>query len=104
MRRYNPKYFVYLDLIGVQLYAKSKFNPTWSEFKPIGSVVDETKNMLILQQDSTIKQYIKNQFIFQCWLPQSNGDAILLQFDGQKIVGRPETRIKQIRKNRRKYH
>ncbi len=105
MRRYNLRYFIYQDLIGMTLYAKNKFNPFNSpEFRLIGTVVDETKNTLLVQSESGYKKYIKNQFIFQCWLPQSTGIAKLLQFDGQKLIGRPENRIKQIRKNRRKFH
>jgi RNase P/RNase MRP subunit p29 len=104
MLRYNPKYFVYEDLIGMTIYAKSKYISTWTDFVLIGTVADETKNMLLVQSESGYKKYIKNQYLFQVWLPQSTGMAKLLQFDGQKIVGRPENRIKQIRKNRRKFH
>ena len=103
MKRYNPKYFINQDLIGVQIYAKHKFVQWW-EFKFIGTVVDETKNTLSVELDKDVKQYIKDQYIFQCWLPQQDGLVKLLQFDGQKIVGRPESRIKLIRKTRRKYH
>jgi RNase P/RNase MRP subunit p29 len=104
MRRYNPKYFVYQDLIGMTLYAKNKFNPNWTEFRLIGCVMDETRNTLLVQSEFGYQKYIKNQYIFQVWLPQASGIAKLLQFDGQKLVGRPENRIKQIRKNRRKFH
>jgi len=103
MRRYNPKYFIYQDLIGVQIYAKNKFIEWW-EFKFIGTVVDETKNTLLVENDNHVKQYVKDQYIFQCWLPQQDGSLKLLQFEGKKIVGRPENRIKLIRKTRRKYH
>ena len=66
--RSNPKYFIYQDLIGVKLYAKNKFNITWSEYKDIGLVIDETKNTLLLQQGTEIKRYIKNHFIFFCFI------------------------------------
>lgn len=103
MKRYNPKYFINQDLIGVEIYAKQKFIHE-SEFKFIGTVVDETKNTLSVEFDKDTKLYIKDQYIFQCWLPQQDGLLKLLQFDGQKIVGRPESRIKLLRKTRRKYH
>jgi RNase P/RNase MRP subunit p29 len=104
MKRNNPKYFVYQDVIGMTLYAKSKFNPIWTDYRPIGIIMDESKNMLLAKSESGYKKYIKNQYIFQVWLPQASGMAKLLQFDGSKLVGRPENRIKQIRKNRRKFH
>ena len=124
--RYKPEIFIYLDLIGMDLYAKSKSNSTWQDFRKIGSVIDETKHTLRLQETiptltttaaapttaaatapaPTIrKTYIKQHYIFQTWLPQEDGTTKLLQFDGAKIVGNPENRIKLIRKKyRRKLH
>ena len=101
--RNNPKYFINQDLIGVKLNAKHKYNSTWSEYRSLGIVLDETKYMLHIQPTTgEIKQYVKDQYIFQSKLPQPDGSTIVLQFDGAKIVGRPEQRIKLIRKTRRK--
>jgi RNase P/RNase MRP subunit p29 len=102
--RSEPKYMIYQDLIGVKLYAKHKFNPTWTQFREIGIVEDETKNVLLVQQDQKTKKYLKDQYFFQCWLQQPEGTALCIEFDGQKIVGRPEQRIKLLKKYRRKYH
>lgn len=104
MLRSNSKYFIYQDLIGVSLDAKHKFNPSWDTFRPIGLVEDETRNTLVIQTESGHKIFLKDQYHFRVWLCQPNGSSKLLQFDGQKIIGRPETRIKQIRKIRRKLH
>jgi len=102
--RYNLKHFLYIDLIGVFLYGKHKFNPTFDQFQELGIVVDESKHTLLIQKGPESKTYIKNQYVFQCWLPQPDGTKKLLEFDGEKIVGNPENRIKNIRKIRRKYH
>ena len=105
----DPKYFLYLDLIGRELYGKSKQNSKWTDFRKIGIIVDETKNTVKLKENiatgCTIKQYIKDHFIFRCWLPQQEEDSYCVEFDGQKILGRPGQRIKKIRKKHwRKLH
>ena len=100
--RYKPQFVLYTDLIGMEIYARSKSNPTWCEFYSLGECVDETKNTLHCRTQSGQKIYIKSQFIFQIWLPQDSGEKILLEFDGSKIVGNPEQRIKLIRKKIRK--
>ena len=109
MQRFKPEIFIYLDLIGMDLYAQSKSNSTWPDFRKIGTVIDETKYTLRVQETtpatSTIKTYIKQNYLFQTWLPQEDGTTKLLQFDGDKIKGNPENRIKLIRKKyRRKLH
>ncbi len=103
--RFKPEIFVNLDQIGLNLHAKHKYNKTWSEFQEIGKVIDETKNMLVVQNSTSTKKYIKDQYIFRCWMPQENGIEKLLEYNGNKIVGNPENRIKLIRKKyRRKLH
>ncbi|MHA1796197.1 MAG: ribonuclease P protein subunit [Promethearchaeota archaeon] len=103
--RNNPEWFIYLDMIGVDLDAKHKTNPTWTTFKPIGKCVDETKYTLIMEQHQHTKIFIKKEYIFRVWLPQDDSSSIQLEFDGSKIVGRPEQRIKLIRKKlHKKYH
>jgi RNase P/RNase MRP subunit p29 len=101
----DPDIFIYLDLIGRNLHAKHKTHPHWTEFRNIGTVVSETKNTLKTQNNGTIKIYVKEQYIFRCWIPQERNQKILLEFDGTKITGNPEQRIKNIRKKyRRKLH
>lgn len=103
--RNNPEWFIYLDMIGVDFDAKHKYNPNWNDFKHIGRCVDETKNTIIVEQHQTTKIFVKNQYIFRVWLPQEDGTSVQLEFDGSKIVGRPEQRIKLIRKKlHKKYH
>jgi RNase P/RNase MRP subunit p29 len=92
-------------LIGRELYAKSKTDPNWKEFQFIGTVVGETKNTLNVQKIAPINQYIKQNYIFRCWVPQTDNLSKLLEFDGTKVIGNPEQRIKKIRKKtRRRLH
>jgi len=101
----DVKTFIYLDFIGIELYAKNKKNPNWPEFKFIGTVIDETKHTLRVKNKNQSKIYIKNQYIFRSWADQPDGTRKMIEFDGNKIEGRPENRIKLIRKkNRRKLH
>lgn len=100
----NVKYFIYQDMIGVVLYAKHKTNPLWNEFREIGRVIDETRNTLVIQDAGITKHYIKEQYLFRSWIPTGDGQFHLLEFDGSKLVGLPETRIKTIKKIRRKFH
>lgn len=103
--RNNPDWFIYLDIIGVNLDAKSKENPTWNEFRSIGQCIFETKNTLHVRHNQETKIYIKKEYLFRVWLPQTDGSQLQLEFDGNKIMGRPEQRIKLIRKKlHRKYH
>ena len=99
------KYFIYLDLIGSEVYAKSKTDPEWNDFQFIGEVVEDTKYTLSIQKNDTIKQYIKQNYIFRSWIVQTDDVSQLLEFDGSKIIGNPEQRIKKIRKKtRRRLH
>ncbi len=101
----DVKTFIYLDFIGIELYAKSKNNPNWTEFQFIGIVIDETKHTLRVKNKEQSKIYIKNQYLFRSWIDQPNGIKKMIEFDGKKIKGNPENRIKLIRKkNRRKLH
>lgn len=95
---------VYTDLIGREMYAKHKSLPTWREFLHLGVVIDETKHTLRIRSDGKIRTFVKNQYIFQCWIVDG-GQEFLVEFDGNKIHGRPEQRIKLIRKKfRSKLH
>lgn len=66
------------ELIGKK--AKIRFNGKVHE----GTIVNETKNMLVLKTDDGQKKFIKNTIIIQT-------DKII---EGNKITKRPEDRIK----------
>ena len=103
----------YQDTIGLKLMAKHKAVNTWTDFRVIGTVVDETEHMLVVRDDpkqKTYTQYVKNQYIFRCWQPEagnkldSTDTQILIEFDGNTIDGVPAKRIKKIKKQRSKLH
>lgn len=98
----NPKYLIYHDLIGINVYAKPKSNSKDKNFSNIGKVIDETKNMLISENDKQIKKYIKKDFIFRFKIPNyKNGeDDYFLEVPGKKIVGLPVNRLRSLKKKR----
>ncbi|MHA1438721.1 MAG: ribonuclease P protein subunit [Promethearchaeota archaeon] len=94
----NPKYIIYHDLIGFNAYAKLIPKSRKIGFKNIGIVIDETKNMLITETNKKIKKYIKKDHIFRFEIPNSND---MLEVEGNKIVGDPINRLRNLKKRRR---
>jgi len=99
----NPKYLIYHDLIGLKAFAKHKSKKYHSaKFFSIGVVIDDTENMLITEYETTIKKYIKKEYIFRFQLPTKNdGTYDLLEVDGSKIVGSPENRLRKLKRKKR---
>jgi RNase P/RNase MRP subunit p29 len=99
----NPKYLIYHDLIGLETFAKAKSKKKKvSSFSYIGNVIDDTENMLITKNDTTIKKYIKKEYMFRFQLPtKNNGTHDLLEVDGSKIVGSPENRLRKLKRKKR---
>ena len=93
----NPEYLIYHDLIGIYAYAKSISKE--NNFIEIGEVIDESKNILITEKNKQIKKYIKKNYIFRFKISHENND--LLEVSGTKLVGRPENRLRNLRKKRR---
>ena len=91
----NPKYLIYCDLIGLDVYAKLKLKKNFSD---IGVVIDDSRNMLITEKENKIKKYIKKDHVFRFRLPNEND--MILEVNGNKIVGRPENRLRSLRKKR----
>lgn len=91
----NPKYLIYFDLIGLDVYAKLKLKKNFSD---IGVVIDDSRNMLITEKEKKIKKYIKKDHVFRFKLPNEND--MILEVNGNKIVGRPENRLRSLRKKR----
>jgi len=98
----NPKYLIYHDLIGLNAYAKTTPNSKDKNFSNIGVVIDETKNMLISENDKQIKKYIKKDFIFRFKIPnyKNDEDDYFLEVPGNKIVGLPINRLRSLKKKR----
>lgn len=99
--KYNPNYLIYHDLIGIQGYACNKFHSHQPNFADIGVVVDDTQDLLFTQKNESIKKWIKKDYMFRFSLPDTTwGKSVLLEVDGSTIVGRPENRLRSLKKKR----
>lgn len=98
----NPRYLRYHDLIGFYAYAKLISRKKKENYKDIGMIIDDTKNMLISEKNEVIKKYIKKNHIFRIRLPseKNDGEESLLEVEGTKLIGRPENRLRNLRKRR----
>ena len=91
----SSKYLIYHDLIGFKAYAKLKSKSNSTKFSDIGMIIDDTRNMLISENNNTIKKYIKKDYIFRFKLEEGT-----LEFNGTKIVGVPENRLRILKKKK----
>lgn len=91
----SAKYLIYHDLIGFEVFLRHKSKSNESEFQNKGIIIDETKNLVIIQNENQVKKYIKKDFIFRFKL---NND--LLEVDGSEIVGKPENRLRTLKKKK----
>ncbi len=101
----NPKYLIYHDLIGFEAYVKLKSKKKESKnFKYSGIIINDTENLLYIKTlNNNIKKFIKKNYIFRIKIPNINQDTKthLLEVDGSKIVGRPENRLRHLKKKKR---
>ena len=81
---------IYHELIGLPVRV---IKSTHKGYLISGLVIDETKNMIIIESD-VIKKIPKNVSTFEFLL--SEGETV--EVEGKKIIGRPEDRIKNIYK------
>ncbi|MDQ7033237.1 MAG: ribonuclease P protein subunit, partial [Desulfonauticus sp.] len=56
-----------------------------------GKVIDETRNMFIIEQEGKKKAVVKDATIFHFKFP----DGTIVEIDGKLLVGRPEDRLKK---------
>ncbi len=91
----SPKYLIYHDLIGFKVCAKLKFKKTDTGFLDIGSIIDDTQNLLITEKNHEMKKYIKKDYIFRFTLEEG-----MLEVDGINIVGVPENRLRSLKKKK----
>ncbi|OYT42225.1 MAG: ribonuclease P [Candidatus Aenigmarchaeota archaeon ex4484_224] len=87
----TPKNLVRHELIGLKVFVKKCKNKLQEKIR--GKVVDETYNMLIIEdeRDGREKKIAKKDCIFIFVLP----DGTKVEVDGKILVGRPEDRIKK---------
>ncbi len=98
----NPKYLIYHDLIGFNAYAILISKKQNEVYKDIGMIIDDTKNMLITEKNKITKKYVKKDHIFRIKLPSEKNqrEEYMVEVEGAKIVGRPENRLRNLRKRR----
>lgn len=99
----NPKFLIYHDLIGFNVQVKLKSRFSNQAFSGVGIIIDETKNMIITESNEKIKKYIKKDNIFKILLPEQEGDNNKIyefEINGKKIIGRPENRLRNLKKKK----
>jgi len=94
----NPKYLIYHDLIGIRAQAKLKSKSSDFSFSDIGTIIDETKNMVITEINEVEKKFIKKDHVFRFNLEDKEGT--MLEVNGSKVVGLPINRLRSIKKKR----
>jgi len=85
---FNKKRLARSELIGLDvevIESENRFNKGLK-----GKVIDETKNMFIIETKKGKKSIIKDQCIFEFKLKEKN-----IQINGKSLTTRPEERIKQ---------
>ena len=86
-RRFN---LIFHELIGLEVHVKSHTDSSLTGLK--GKVVDETKNMLIVEsRNGKVEKIPKFGGIFVFKL----SDTVSVEVRGDLIVGRPEERLKR---------
>ena len=98
----DPKYLIYHDLIGIQAYAKLKSKRNIGKFLDIGTIIDETRDILITEKENKVKKYIKNDYVFRFKITdfKNNEEEHCLEVQGNKIVGLPVNRLRSLKKKR----
>ena len=75
------------EFIGVKIEITDSKNKSLIGLE--GKIVNETKNMFIIETKSTTKKIIKNQIKMKLKFKNKT-----VEIDGKKLVGAPENRIK----------
>jgi RNase P/RNase MRP subunit p29 len=76
------------ELIGKKVVAYCKCKNKIKYFE--GKIIDETQNIITVQDQNKIKKLIKKQYEFEI-----NFAGEKIQIDGNDLVSRPEERIKK---------
>lgn len=79
------------ELIGLEAQVVSSSDPTL--LGTYGKIVDETRDMLVIEHMSTPKIVPKSDAKFEIKLP--DGEKVVVE--GRKLIGRPEERVKRKR-------
>ena len=76
------------ELIGLDTEIVKSKNKSLEGLK--GKIIDESKNMLVIESNNHIKRIIKNQVKLKMKINKKR-----LIIDGKLLVGRPEERLKK---------
>ena len=77
------------EFIGLKAEVVKSSNPTYIGI--FGKVVDETRNVLVINHQNEKRNIIKNVAAFHFTMP----DGTVVEINGKVIIGRPEDRIKK---------
>ena len=79
------------ELIGLEARVMNSLDHTL--LGTSGKVVDETRNMLVIEDEKKARKISKSNSTFLITLP--DGEKVTV--DGKKLVGRPEDRVRRKR-------
>lgn len=98
----DPKFLIYHDLIGINTFAKPISKLSNKNFLPIGVIIDETRDMLIVEKNRKVKKFIKKDFIFRFEISDvfNEEGKFYLEVQGDKIVGLPVNRLRSLKKKK----
>ena len=91
MMKIKPADIVRSELIGLEVEVIEANNKSLVGLK--GLIIDETKNTLSIERKDVVKKVIKSQVTINILF-----DGQTFQIDGKVLVGRPEDRLKKIRR------
>ena len=85
----RPEDIIFHELIGIE--CKIVSSPNKYQIGLVGRIIDETKNLLILENEKNkVKKIEKKGRVFRLKL-----DDKIVEILGDDIIGRPENRIKK---------
>ena len=82
----SPENVLVHEIIGLAAKIVESADPTLEDVS--GSIVSETKNMISIRTDSSVKKIVKKIVIKTCF-----GDCFI---SGSSLIGRPEDRISRL--------
>ncbi|MBL7100875.1 MAG: ribonuclease P protein subunit [Nanoarchaeota archaeon] len=89
--RIQPADIVRSELIGLEAEVVDAENESLRGLR--GLIVDETKSTLSIEKDGVVKKVIKSQVTLKVLF-----EGQTFQIDGKVLVGRPEDRLKKVRR------
>ena len=85
----TPSNLVRHELVGLEVRITKSFNP--SQVGLSGKVVDETRNMLLIETSDGVRSFPKETCAFSFRIP--TGEWV--RVEGTLLIARPEDRIKK---------